>query len=205
MIMDTMILPNNCTDLIKAMRNCYQTSNLDMLQHGIHVNKTYHILRNIITNKITTPTGWRIPEWCWDSLLLNGQMDMSLISTYMIFHDCGKPYVKNIDENNKIHYPDHALMSSKIWMHCNKDNDINKEISTLMKMDMDIYLLKSSDIPEFASRKQALTLLLVGLAEVHANAEMFGGFESTSFKIKIKHISKKGKQIIQYIKEKTND
>jgi len=40
---------------------------------------------------------------------------------------------------------------------------------------------------------------------VHANASMFGGIESTSFKIKFKQISKRGKQILNLIKENEND
>lgn len=33
---------------------------------------------------------------------------------------------------------------------------------------------------------------LVGLAEVYANAELFGGFDSDSFKIKLKKIVRNG-------------
>lgn len=63
-------------------------------------------------------------------------------------------------------------------------------------MDMDIHLLKADGVPEFTARPQAAALLLTGLAEVHANAAMFGGIESTSFKIKWKQIDKRGRQII---------
>lgn len=60
---------------------------------------------------------------------------------------------------------------------------------------MDVHLLKAVDIPEFKARPQAIALLLTGLAEIHANASMFGGLESTSFKIKWKHLDKRGRQI----------
>jgi len=72
-------------------------------------------------------------------------------------------------------------------------------------MDMDIHLLKADGIAEFAARPEAISLLLTGLAEIHANAAMFGGIESTSFKIKFKQISKRGKQIIKMMKEKANE
>jgi hypothetical protein len=61
---------------------------------------------------------------------------------------------------------------------------------------MDIHLLKAGGVEEFAKKPHALTLLLTGLAEVHSNANMFGGIESTSFKIKYKSICQRGKQIL---------
>lgn len=42
----------------------------------------------------------------------------------------------------------------------------------------------------------AKTNLIAGLSEIHANASMFGGIDSTSFKIKWKQISKRGKKIL---------
>jgi hypothetical protein len=70
-------------------------------------------------------------------------------------------------------------------------------------MDMDVHLLKAEDIPEFAGRPQAAALLLTALAEIHANAAMFGGTESTSFKIKLKHLERRGKQIAQILQDGT--
>lgn len=67
---------------------------------------------------------------------------------------------------------------------------------------MDIHTIKAKDLDEFSeNNSRALTLLLSGLSEIHANAEMFGGLESTSFKIKYKQIDSRGKQIIKKTKE----
>ena len=60
---------------------------------------------------------------------------------------------------------------------------------------MDLHLLKACDMEEFASRPEAVSLLIVALAEVHSNAEMFGGMDSTSFKIKWKHLNQRGKSL----------
>ena len=68
-----------------------------------------------------------------------------------------------------------------------------------MGMDMDIHLLKGDGVPEFAIRPEAATLLLTGLAEVHANAAMFGGIESTSFKMKFKHLKRRGNAISRHL------
>lgn len=43
----------------------------------------------------------------------------------------------------------------------------------------------------------AITLLITGLSEIHSNAKMFGGTDSTSFKIKLKSITQRGKQIFK--------
>ena len=51
-----------------------------------------------------------------------------------------------------------------------------------MAMDMDVHTLKSEGIEEFAQRPEAASLLLTGLCEIHSNAQMFGGMESTGFK-----------------------
>lgn len=74
-------------------------------------------------------------------------------------------------------------------------------VRRLIKYDMDIHLLKADGVEEFAKRREAITNLIVGLAEIHANAEMFGGLESTSFKIKWKQIDKRGKQILQLLSQ----
>ena len=67
---------------------------------------------------------------------------------------------------------------------------------------MDIHLLKSDGVVEFCQNPHSLTLLLTGLAELHSNAQMFGGLDSTSFKIKWKCINQRGKQIINQLKNK---
>jgi hypothetical protein len=37
---------------------------------------------------------------------------------------------------------------------------------------------------------------VTAVAEVHSNALMFGGLDSDGFKIKAKHLDKKGRQVI---------
>ena len=100
------------------------------------------------------------------------------------------------------HFPNHADKSHDIYM--NKLSGI-EQVGKLIAMDMDIHKLKSIDVDEFAKRKEAASLLLSGLAEIHSNANMFGGLESTSFKIKWKQIDRRGKAICKILKEKGND
>ena len=67
---------------------------------------------------------------------------------------------------------------------------------------MEIHTIKAKDVEYFCRDKTiALTLLIAGLCEVHSNASMFGGIESTSFKIKMKQIEKRGKRILECVTE----
>jgi hypothetical protein len=46
---------------------------------------------------------------------------------------------------------------------------------------------------------QTVLTLLTSLCELHSNASMFGGIESTSFKIKYKQLDKRGNQVLKLI------
>ncbi len=62
---------------------------------------------------------------------------------------------------------------------------------------MDVHCLKGENVEEFSRNPLATSLLISALSEVHANASMFGGIESTSFKIKWKQIDKRGRQVFE--------
>jgi len=102
-------------------------------------------------------------------------------------------YCLQIDDKGKRHFPNHAEISYNIFLQYFNNN----EAAELIRRDMDIHLLKADGIKEFASRPYAITLLITGLSEIHANCKMFGGTESTNFKIKWKVITSRGKQIIK--------
>lgn len=107
----------------------------------------------------------------------------------------GKSHCRVVDEDGRQHFPDHAAVSARVW----READGDEEVARLIAMDMDVHLLKDEGVAEFATRREARALLLTGLAEVHANASMFGGVESTSFKIKWKHLNKRGRAILRAI------
>lgn len=110
------------------------------------------------------------------------------LKLYTIFHDIGKAFCLQVDSDGKRHFPDHANVSYQIFKQT-FNNDIAAD---LIKHDMDIHLLKANGVDEFVKNPHAITLLLTGLAEVHSNAEMFGGNSSVSFKIKHKSITQRG-------------
>lgn len=108
-------------------------------------------------------------------------------------HDCGKPLCLTIDDEGKRHFPNHAKISYDVFKSLFED-----EIAAdLILHDMDIHLLKADGIEEFSKNPNCLTHLIIGLAELHSNANMFGGIDSTSFKIKYKCLDSRGKQILK--------
>ncbi len=147
---------------------------------------------------------WLIPNFIYEhkEFILNKLLPINIISTYQMYHDIGKPYCKSydIENNGKYHFYNHAALSAKTYSQI----DNSYLISTLIERDMDIHLLKAEQIDNFIGSSEldimiAITLLISGLSEIHANAEMFGGLNSTSFKIKYKQINSRGKTILKKI------
>lgn len=176
--------------LISDMQKCEQTPGLSVYEHGLSVNRYYKDLKNHVLTGSPLEFEWVLPDWIYDKRIWDNQLDC--IDTYQIFHDCGKPYCKVIDAEGKVHFQDHARISAEVWL---KNGGTELE-ALLMASDMDIHLLKAVGVEEFSRRPEALTLLTTGLAEIHSNASMFGGIDSTSFKIKYKQINKRGKAIL---------
>ena len=188
------MIPENLTyeKLIYDMKKCLQTTGMSVYRHGELVVENYNKILNIL-NEDKKDNNVRLPNNL--KLLLPFLLDRDIIKTYQLFHDCGKPYCLVVDEEGKRHFPNHAIISKMAWEKIYGKDDI----SELIGMDMDIHLLKNDGIPEFSNRKQWATLVLTGLAEIHANSEIFGGIDSISFKIKYKQIVKRYNAIIKYL------
>lgn len=176
------------------MQNCPQTETQSVYEHGISVrDHIFQLISFLDTGEIQGE--WKLPDWMYE---YRQELRASLccketIEEYAIFHDCGKPYCLTLDENGKRHFPNHAEVSYNTWLSISD----NQQIAKLIRMDMMIHTMKADNIDEFIKHPEATTLLLAGLAEVHSNAKMFGGIDSTSFKIKWSQINKRGKTICQ--------
>ena len=164
-----------------------------MLDHG---NMVWSRFQDLIADE--PKMQWRMPDWFIKHKqdLIARLPSMDIMEEYLTYHDCGKPSCRTVDEEGRQHFPDHASASCKIWSTLG-----SPEAAKLMGMDMDIHLLKGDDIPDFIKKPECCALLLAGFAEIHANAEMFGGLESTGFKIKWKHIDKRGRAICKALFE----
>jgi hypothetical protein len=189
---DAIPAPLDRAALLDAMRACEQSHGQSVLAHGEAVWASFLTLVGHLRDGEPLPAWWRIPDWARAPGLLDALPPMHVIEEYLVHHDCGKPGTRTVGEDGRIRFPGHAAASEAAWLSAGGD----PLAARLMGMDMDAHLLRGEDVPEFAARPEAPTLLLAALAEVHSNAAMFGGEESDSFKIKAKHLLKRGRQVM---------
>lgn len=183
------------------MSECNQTKGLSVLAHGESVHKYFLDLESHILNKKELEFEWKLPDWIYNESIWNNLVDKDTIKNYQIFHDCGKPFCIEVGDDEKVHFPNHADVSADVWKTLNMPT---VEVD-LIKHDMDIHLLKSAGFDDFKELYIAPTLLITGLCEIHSNASMFGGIDSTSFKIKWKNINKFGKRYVEHIQAVGNE
>lgn len=170
-----------------------QTENQSVLQHGLSVQRYTFDLLNHLRSGTPLKYQWRLPEWLEPNkeFILNSLTTDYNISLYTKLHDIGKPFCIEYDAEGKRHYPKHAQKSYEVF----KENFANPIVADLILHDMDIHTLKADQVATFTEQPNCITSLVVGLAEMHSNAAMFGGIESDSFKIKNKKITQAGKRI----------
>jgi hypothetical protein len=185
------------------MANCEQTKGQSVLQHGESVKSYTFDLINHLRNGSRLLHEWRLPDWLITNkdLLLGSLPTDETLDLYTRFHDIGKPYCLEIDSDGKRHFPNHAEVSFNIFKQIFNDD----HAAELIRHDMDIHLLKADGVEDFCKSTNSAVHLLVGLAEIHSNAQMFGGIDSTSFKIKWKCLNQRGKQIINLINQKNQN
>ena len=187
------------------MKKCFQFTGVDMLQHGRMVHHWY----NNLIGEFPEVTA-RIPDWF--DFMISAHIDIlhkfeQEIRTYHVYHDCGKPFCV---PDGKRKYPDHARKSKEVWENLDRMGRMDllmidhRKIAFWMEHDMIIHTYKpgtiESDFLESGiwKKEDAVILLLTALAECHANATMFGGFQSDSFKAKVKKVDKAGKRIKKF-------
>jgi hypothetical protein len=190
-------MSHNLAALVAEMKNCEQMQGLSVLQHGQMVNDRYFEMLAHLRDGVPLAGEWKLPEWTADPLLLELQLPEATVARYAVYHDCGKPRCLVVDADGKRHFPDHARVSREVWLEHGGD----PVEADLIGMDMDAHLLKDAGVAEFAARPQACTLLMVALCEVHANASLFGGVDTTSFKMKWKQLDRRGKAVLKAIRE----
>ena len=94
-----------------------------------------------------------------------------------------KPY---IDNEGRKHFTNHAIHSYN--QYCIFSN--NNIVSNLILNDMAFHTCKGDTKKSVWNIEHSCSLYLTAWAEILANCIMFGGLESTSFKIKRKHLIK---------------
>ena len=176
------------------MSKCLQTQNQTVLQHGQSV---WEHTKKLISGDFE---GFRIPDWFKDNhrFIVNNLHDIKDVKNYNIYHDCGKPFCLEIDDEGKRHFPNHAQVARDTWLMVSD----NKIVADLIGYDMALHIETAEKIKSHNwDIKTAFTLLVTSLAELHSNANMFGGIESVSFKMKYKKLDKRGKMLMKMFKE----
>lgn len=173
------------------MKNTYQFKNIDMLKHGEMVHDEYIKIMNAIKSNSVDELKNMCIDLSMEDLhqLYNNQYNIDIMSNYHIYHDCGKHISKCIDENGKVHYPDHAKHSSNLYFEY-FDNEMVKD---LIFKDMNFHNLKNEELMNWITIENKVTvcsLYLSAWAELLANSELFGGKDCDSFKIKRKKLLK---------------
>ena len=181
-----------------AMMSCDQMPGYSVLQHGIDVED--HFFRLLMHGCSPLSASWRVPSWCryYATNLSENVHPEAIWRHYTRYHDCGKPHCRIVDEDGKHHFPDHAAVSARVWLEVGGDANI----AVLIGSDMVIHTADADTIDKFCkeqwSAQDAVTLLLASLAEIHANSRLFGGMESTGFKMKWNKIDRRGRQILRF-------
>ena len=173
------------------MRACEQMPGMNVLEHGASVHAYYQDLHDHIHKGTSLRFEWKIPEWIKEQALWEKTTSLEEAHLYHVYHDCGKPRCRSVDAEGRVHFPNHAAVSAQRW----REIGGSEAVARLIGMDMDAHLLKDDCVAEFITRPEAATLLLTAMAEIHSNAAMFGGIDSTSFKMKWKQLDRRGKKI----------
>lgn len=176
------------------MKTTKQTKDQSILQHGLSVWKyTKKIL-------ISDFEGMVLPKWFIENShwFINQIDDWDDIQAYTIWHDIGKCFCLE-EKDGKRHFPNHAEISEKKFKEFFPDNDY---IAELIGLDMIMHTEKFEQIIERnLPIKTLCALYIAALAEINSNAELFGGFTSESFKIKLKRLDRTGKKILSFLEK----
>ena len=170
-------------------------SNLTIYQHGLDVWTKFEELIDYLSSDTFDEYKHPIPQWIIshkDILLPICIKHLDEIKNYLIYHDCGKPFCLSTDEQGRRHFNNHAEISKQTFLkYCS-----NQFIADLIGKDMLCHITKPKDYQSIINDEHIEILLCSGLASIHSNAEMFGGFNSDSFKIKFKNLDKLGSRIL---------
>lgn len=197
--MTTLTLPANIDDMAAAMLRCEQRPGQSVYQHGASVrDHLFEMLHHLRTGQALE--GWRVPDWFikYGQQILQNIHSDGILHNYTLFHDCGKSACEQVDSEGRIHFPNHAEVSKTVWLHVGGSELVGRLIGD----DMFIHTATAEEIAKRLAEgwdiKDAMTLVLSALAEVHSNAKLFGGLESDNFKGKWKKVDRRGNQICKF-------
>lgn len=176
-------------ELHEAMSTCEQAPGLNMLQHGQAVHDHYRrLIAQIEANEAPCPILAEIHA----RFALPPAADLE---RYHLYHDCGKHLVLTVDAEGKRRYPGHAEASAAQYALLFPDDTRGQQ---LVRKDMDFHTLRGDELDALCQDPLAPVLYVTAWAEVYANATLFGGLQSDSFKIKAKRLIQAGKKLLNH-------
>jgi hypothetical protein len=171
------------------MESCEQAPNLNMLQHGQSVHKHFKLLlEELSSNTVKHKELFAV----WDKYK-SSIPPAEVLEQYHVYHDCGKHLCLEIGEDGKRQFPNHAHVSSEQYLKVFSEDKFS---AMLIAKDMDFHILKGDDLIALCNNPVAPILYLTAWAEINANAEMFGGTDSDSYKIKRSRLIQAGKKLL---------
>ena len=171
------------------MEACEQAPALNMLQHGQSVHDEYLKL----TQQLQSNThDCKELQQLWN-MFYHNIPPANVLQKYHVYHDCGKHLCLTIDCNGRRHFPNHADISAQQYSHLFPEDGLT---TALIRHDMDFHVLRGEEIVTLWKSPFAPILYLTAWAEINANAEMFGGKQSESYKIKRSRLIQAAKKFI---------
>lgn len=153
-------------------------------EHGVSVHDWYNrILKDPQILECDEISNW----------VENEYIPIEGIENYHVNHDMGKPYVVWYDQLGKAHYPGHSEKSYEMYVEKFGHDDF----AEMIRYDMGFHTWKGEELEKLCKMEIAPYLYITAWAELFANAEMFGGRESDSYKIKRKKLLKAWKILQQ--------
>ena len=174
-------LSSTIEELEASMRDCEQMKGLSVLAHGEMVHSHYQKLLETIGEDEFLNAIYQVSK--------NSIADLTTMRRYHVYHDCGKPLVKDAEGR----FPEHEKASAAQWSFLYPEDSV---VIDLMSKDMLFHTLRGEEVVALWSDPLAPSLYFTAWAELYANAEMFGGRDSDSFKIKRKRLMQAGKKFI---------
>lgn len=148
--------------------------------HGLAVHEWYNVLCD-------NPSIIEIPE-VEEWFRYYQKIDLF---KYHYNHDISKPYVIEYDEKGNPHYPNHSYHSHLLYIQ----RYGHDEYADMILHDMDFHKKRGNELDNVWKLPYSSHLYATAWAEIYANSELFGGLDSTSFKIKRKQLVKALKRI----------
>lgn len=205
--------PIQWEDIIQLMEVTEQFPGVSILEHGKDVYEKYLIISSNLVDLKNLNLDIKLPnfiqDYCYE--LNSFQLSSTLIvRPYLLYHDCGKPFVVRVDEEGNKSFPGHSLQSKNIFsIHYKNYPEPEKDIvATLIGDDMDLHVIKADRVDEYVRYHkefnridQLCTRLVAAFAEIWSNAEKLNQLDTDTYKIKFKRLEARGKKICKLLFE----